>query len=302
MQPHLTLSQLQNFKPTVLAGVLLVAFLGLCAVGMVSSTAQSTQQEERELEDKIPKHLPIKVKVKNLNSERWTRDIEIEVTNTGDKPIYYLGLTVILPDVLTENNHKLGFPLQYGRGHLIDYNAPLQPDDVPIKPSDSYTFKIPKHLHQEWERFVTRRALPKDKPKKVQLIFKSLNFGDGTGFGTTGGIPVDIHQKQAVSSCVGGEKKGEKVTSVRNRSPNPPPDTLLKLSTNFLPAAFLPVKLSIANTSIPAFSTSLTRPDVCCPGTICSRLRLRKVNCCGEIDKAFSAACNEGREFLRHTW
>lgn len=291
MASHTILSRIQHIKPTMLVATLLATFLILCGVCIVSSTAQSTQKEERELEDKIPKHLPIKVKVKNLNNEKWARDFEIEIENRSDKPIYYLGLTVVLPDVLTENNHKLGFPLQYGRGSLIDYNAPLQTDDVPIKPGESYTFKIPEHLHREWERFVTRRALPKNKPKRVQLVFKSLNLGDGTGFGTTDGVPVNIHQKQAVSSCVGGEKEGENVTSALNSSPNPPPNALLKLSTNFLPASFLPVKLSIVNASAPLSSTSLTRPDVCCPGTICSRLKLRKVNCCGEIDKAFSAAC-----------
>jgi hypothetical protein len=206
MNSHTILSHLKNLKPTVLVATPLMAFVAVCAVGIVSSTAQSTQKEERELDDKIPKHLPIKVKVKNLNNEKWARDFEIEIENRSDKPIYYLGLTVVLPDVLTENNHKLGFPLQYGRGSLIDYNAPLRTDDVPIKPGESYTFKIPDHLHQEWERFVTRRALPKNKPKKVRLVFKSLNFGDGTGFGTTDGVPVNIHQKQAVSSCVGGKQ------------------------------------------------------------------------------------------------
>ncbi|MDQ1592511.1 MAG: hypothetical protein QOG71_3138 [Pyrinomonadaceae bacterium] len=222
MKPHRILTHLQTFKPTVLAAALLAAFLGLCAFGIVSSTAQSTPKEERELEDKIPKHLPIKVKVKNLNSEKWARDLEIEIENRSDKPIYYLGLTVILPDVLTENNHKLGFPLQYGRGNLIDYNAPLQRDDVPIKPGESYIFRIPSHLYQEWDRFVTRRALPKNKPKKIRLVFKSLNFGDGTGFGTTDGIPVDIHQKQIGSSCVKDEKIGGNVMYVLTSSPNSP--------------------------------------------------------------------------------
>lgn len=297
MTPHRFFSLVQNFKPTVVAAVLLATFLSLCGIGIVSSTAQSAQKEERELDDKIPKHLPIKIKVKNLNSEKWARDVSVEVTNTGDKPIYYLGLTVVLPDVLTENNNKLGFPLQYGRGDLIDYSAPLQPDDVALRPGESYTFKIPERLQQGWEHFIKRRSVQRHELKKFRLVFKSLNFGDGTGFGTVEGLPVDIHQKQASGACVGDKTRRENITSALTEPPNRSPDSSFQPSTLFLPASFLPVKLFIANAPAPASGTSLTRPDVCCPGTICSRLKLRKVNCCGQIDKAFSAACNEGGSF-----
>jgi hypothetical protein len=60
--------------------------------------AQELEKEERQLEDAIPKHVPIKVKIKaekekafkDLHNEKWLRDLEIEVTNTGTKPIYFL--------------------------------------------------------------------------------------------------------------------------------------------------------------------------------------------------------------------
>jgi hypothetical protein len=144
MRPHLTLSQLRNFKPTILACVLLVAFLALCAVGIVSGTAQSTRKEERELEDKIPKHLPIKVKVKNLNSEKWTRDIEIEVTNNGDKPIYHLSLSLFFADVKMENGDQIGFPPRYGRPEMVDVNVRAIQEDVPIQPGKIHEFKASK--------------------------------------------------------------------------------------------------------------------------------------------------------------
>jgi hypothetical protein len=197
MNAHRLLSPSLHLKSTVLVVSLLISLVGACAIGIVSGTAQSTRKEERELEDKIPKHLPIKVKVRNLNNEKWERDLAIEITNTSSKPIYYLRLAVSLPDVLTEHNHNLGFPLQYGRGDLIDYTAPLEPDDVPIKPGESHTFKIPEQLQRGWEDFVKRRGVPQHEPKKFRLVFKSLNFGDGTGFGTVDGLPVNIHRKQA---------------------------------------------------------------------------------------------------------
>ena len=66
-----------------------LAVIFLVRVVLVPSIAQST--EERELEDKIPKHLPIKVKIKkekekafkDLKNEKWLRDFELEITNTG---------------------------------------------------------------------------------------------------------------------------------------------------------------------------------------------------------------------------
>jgi biopolymer transport protein ExbD len=69
-----------------LASVLLMT--GMFAL----SIAQST--EERELENTLPKHLPIKVKIKkekekafkDLKNDKWLHELEIEVTNIGDKP------------------------------------------------------------------------------------------------------------------------------------------------------------------------------------------------------------------------
>src|SRR5215212_7843902 len=87
------------FLVTFLACVLLLT--GMFAL----SVAQST--EERELENTVPKHLPIKVKIKkekekafkDLKNEKWLRDFELEVMNTGDKPIYFLSLSISLPEI-----------------------------------------------------------------------------------------------------------------------------------------------------------------------------------------------------------
>jgi hypothetical protein len=275
---------------------MLIAFLVLCTVGIVSSTAQSTQKEERELEDKIPKHLPIKVKVKNLNNEKWARDVEVEVTNTGDKPIYYLRFSLSLPEMITENNRNLGFPISYGRDDLIDFGERLQPDDVPISPGESYTIKIPEQLQQGWEGFVKRRGVSKDKPKKVRLVFKLLNFGDGTGFNTLDGMPINIHQKQADGTCVEDNRKSPFIMSAPGAPPNRSPDAAFQLSAHFLPASFLPVKFFVSDVPNSISGGSLVSPDICgCSGS-CNRLMDVKVTCCGmTINKAGSAPCSDAR-------
>jgi hypothetical protein len=206
MSPHNLTAIPHRQRLTILQLVLLASFLILVGLGIASSTAQSSQKEEREFEDKTLKHLPIKItvkqpeKVKSLQNENWLRDLEIEVENRSDKPIYFLDFFLALPDTLTEDGVNRGFPLRYGRIELTSFSVALQPDDVPIKPGKTYTFKINEDLQQGWEKFNKRRGLSKGAPKKFRLLFQYLNFGDGAGFRTTGGLPVDIHQKPVANS------------------------------------------------------------------------------------------------------
>ncbi|HEX8069170.1 MAG TPA: hypothetical protein VF546_04400 [Pyrinomonadaceae bacterium] len=202
MNPQLTPTAETRRNPIVWPLVSLAAFLLVCACGVALSAAQSAQEgtaEERKFENMIPANVPVKVKIKNepafkdLDNDKWARDLEIEVENKSNKPIYHLLLSLTLPEVFTENNRRLTFPLRYGRADLIDLGVPLQPDDVPLQPGNAYTFRIPVQLQEGWQRFAARRQLPKSEPRKVQLKFLSLNFGDGTGFDTSDGAPADIH-------------------------------------------------------------------------------------------------------------
>src|SRR3954471_542185 len=95
---------------------ILFLFSVVVACGFVASRAQSPSDEKREVVDKIPKHLPIKVKikkekeekVKDLKNEDWLGDLELEVTNTGTKPIYYLDIVLFMPDDFGPNGVNFG--------------------------------------------------------------------------------------------------------------------------------------------------------------------------------------------------
>ncbi|MFN2452597.1 MAG: hypothetical protein ABR577_00065 [Pyrinomonadaceae bacterium] len=179
----------------VLSGTIaLAAVLG--SLGL--SKAQSTSQE-RVLENRIPPHLPIKIKVKNLQNENVLRDLEIEVTNKSNKPIYYLKISVMLPEMLSPNGFPLGYMLRYGRPELIDLLNEATPADVPLKPGESYVFKIPESNVRGWERFATERNLSKSEPKKIVILTHMLNFGDGTGFDNTGAEPMDVRSKKKLA-------------------------------------------------------------------------------------------------------
>ncbi|MFL6229834.1 MAG: hypothetical protein ACJ741_13765 [Pyrinomonadaceae bacterium] len=138
--------------------------------------------------------------MKNLNDEKWTRELEIEVENTGDKPIYLLDFALATSEIKSDTGHDIGIVVvHYGRAALVDFNEPLQPDDIPIKPGETHIFKISELEGRGWENFSKRRNLQKEEPKKVRLVFGELNFGDGTGYTSTGGLPIDIHQKVSLN-------------------------------------------------------------------------------------------------------
>ena len=170
--------------------------------GMLApSIAQSTN--ERDLEDTIPKHLPIKVRIKedkenafkDLRNERWARDIEIEVTNTGDRPIYYLNLSIQLTDTKGDSDYPLAFPLDFGRAALMDKKERAKPNDQAIAPGETISLFVAEKWLDGWDAF--KNSHKKPDPRKLRLVFHLLGFGDGTGFRTTGGIAFP--RKQAAN-------------------------------------------------------------------------------------------------------
>ena len=182
-------------RQSTLAPFLLLALFGtLCVVGVVSGTGQSDRKEEREVQDKIPAHLPIKIKIKNaekvkdLKNDGWIRDLELEVKNTGTKPIYYLRVSLFFVDVEFSPGERYGFALVYGRPELVDFAERITPQDVPLMPGETHVFRISESLVKGWNHHRARTNKP--QPKKLGVDFHELNFGDGTGFATTGGLPV----------------------------------------------------------------------------------------------------------------
>ena len=190
---------------------------------------QGAAARERKIGIGIPKHLPLKFEVRNLNSDRWVFDLEIDVTNTSTKPIYYLDFFITMPGYKSEiTGNKLGFWFSYGRIELVDFAEPLLADDIPIAPGEKHTFKIRESLAKGWEEQSKREGRP--EPKVLNLQFQGLNFGDGTGFVSTAGEPVNIHKKSGGAGAA--SNRGD------------PPIPTIQSSSLYLPAMYLPVNFS----------------------------------------------------------
>ena len=158
-------------------------------------------ESDKIIEDQIPPGVPIDVEIKNLKTNSLLRDIEVKVTNTAKKPIYYLELGIVLPDNLSPDGYPIDFPLQYGRAELIKFESPLEVGDIPIQPGESITLKIIGNNLVAFERLVAKGRIAQAEVKRVYLMFRHLNFGDRTGFSGDGSPVPYIRKDRTANGC-----------------------------------------------------------------------------------------------------
>ena len=172
----------------ILAAALLLSIVGILMTGSLLSSSTAALQE-RIFENKIPAHIPIKIKIKkekeksfkDLKNEKWLREFELELTNTGDKPIYFLYITMDTDVKFDRVGPEIVFPLTYGRAQLGDIVTKATSDDVAIKPGE--TVILTAGDATAWEKGVRENRWPEST--KFTAKIQVLSFGDGTGyFGT----------------------------------------------------------------------------------------------------------------------
>jgi hypothetical protein len=176
---------------------MLTTLLSALALTYKTNTPVSaqTKQNERQLESLMPERIPLRVKIKkekekefrDLRNEGWARDFELEVTNTGTKPIYEFYFMLIL-DVKDNAGQNIQAPVYYGRTELGDHRVKATPEDVPLKPGESFVLKMHPAQLGAWDLAANKGERP--KPKKIQVRLEGLSFGDGTGYMGNDGILV----------------------------------------------------------------------------------------------------------------
>jgi hypothetical protein len=180
------------FASLIVAIAVVLLYRG--ASGPINAQQPATVPE-RQIENTIPKHVPIDVKItkekekawKDLKNENWASDFEIEVTNTGDKPIYTLGL-ILYFDVPNEYQDYLRADIVYGRSEISRIGSKPTADDIPIKSGESKIFTLQSGDLRSFEW--GRRERGWRLPTKVKIKVAGLNFGDGTGFVLDQPVPV----------------------------------------------------------------------------------------------------------------
>jgi len=272
MNAHESRSRLRRPQLTSLLLTLLAALV--VGFGLASSTAQSPQEspaqseeEERKFENTIPAHVPIKVKLKNEQSFKnpknkdWAKELEIEVKNTGTKPIYLLMVTFNMPDFTLEDGHSVVFGIRYGRKELIQLDAPLLPDDVPIQPGETITMMIPENQTRGYQN--VRDGRNKADAKKIEFELQFINFGDGTGLEMPPGVPAHNPNRRRSQNSQ-PPQQGDSVCQPPPRlQAAEPPATFLKASyppepANFLRVDFYSRRISRHSPRPPAPATART--------------------------------------------
>jgi hypothetical protein len=165
---------------------MLVLVTGSFEVGLTQS-----EKKEREIKTRTFHGMPLKVKeIRNLQKEEnWFRDLEIEVENISDKPIYYIGLIIEFPDIhpslfdpTSPANATTGVWLAFGPPRLGDVKNLATPDDISLKPGETYVFKMTEGWALGFESIKKTKNLPPQAMDKLDLEFEVISFGDGTGY------------------------------------------------------------------------------------------------------------------------
>ncbi|MBI1760629.1 MAG: hypothetical protein HYR56_04250 [Acidobacteria bacterium] len=173
--------------------------LVLAISSLLSQVSPSTTAANSYLPAKFQTQEPIKRKlslaydpppvikltrISGVDSADFPNDFEVEIKNIGDKPIYFMYLYLDLPEVEIGGSHWV-FIIQYGRGELLELRNTANADDVPIKPGEVHTLKIPTNQLNNFAKLMKELEPTRSealKITKVQLSPFLINFGDGTGY------------------------------------------------------------------------------------------------------------------------
>lgn len=193
MSPH------RQYMASLTKLLLLVVILGAASVFVIKAIyaigpAQSNEpSDERKFKVREFKDMPVAVKVKNLQSKAWHKDLEIEVKNISDKSIYFILAYLIFPDDKVGDG-EVGIRLTFGKRENIQIIELADPGDAHIEPGEVYVFSIPEPFRTNFEG---RHKRYPNLDKNLLLRFAVISFGDGTGFEV--GEPRDLRGRRASS-------------------------------------------------------------------------------------------------------
>jgi hypothetical protein len=262
------------FASLVLAIALALLYRGASSPTNAQNPQPAHSPTERQFENLNAKHVPLDIKItkekekawKDLKNQKWARDFELEITNTGDKPIYSLYLLMFF-DVPTDFGDQLIAPIHYGRPEIGDPAVKATADDVPIKPGESKVFKIHPNILLSWDKGYREKGWR--LPTKVRVKLEHLSFGDGTGLLTNEGVfyprvSPGLSQRKNLPSPTRGKRDSVNWRSAIKTS------IKTQASTTRLPAVLLPV------TYFGPFAATISevQMDECEPGCEHRRERL----------------------------
>jgi hypothetical protein len=170
-----------------LSPVFFTLLLPLLMVALVGAEQGAWGQNNETIENKVPKHLPIKVEILYRKGAKLLENAEIKVTNTGEKPIYSLHFGVSTADDPSFAMKHGVSRLYFGRSDLMTFGNFANNNDPSLKRGESIFLELSRKRVEGFRNAM--RNSRGSMPEKYELFFQFLSFGDDTGFWTTGGVP-----------------------------------------------------------------------------------------------------------------
>lgn len=169
---------------------LLIAGLLLYMCGALPIFAQPSSREERghkffgedRLEKDVFKNVLRITQIRNLHSDNFPADLEIEFKNIGTKPIYHIYIVAVFPGSSADFGVIAGFPLYYGRPELL--NEPPKKTDKPVMPGETGVITTNEEGRGTKPGMIDKVGTERTEKllRQVEFIFQVISFGDGTRY------------------------------------------------------------------------------------------------------------------------
>jgi len=161
-----------------------------------AEVAAHKAENERKLKVKEVKDLPVKImEVRNLQSDTWYKDLEIEVKNVSGKPIYHIFAWLQFPDVYGEGADRIsGVTVEFGLAKYTDLRVIANTVDPHVEPGETCVLTFPE---QYWGGLRWKEENTPEKVRKLELKFAVISYGDGSGFARDS--PRDYRPKKSRS-------------------------------------------------------------------------------------------------------
>jgi hypothetical protein len=173
-------------KPLFRLLPLLLIVLAIVGTGTTSTINRSTSSQGsgmRQIKIERKNNHPVAIKqIRNAQSDRFLHDVEIEIENLTNKPIYYVCLNMRFPDIEIEPKRYYGFSLIYGDVRFDRIAELASPQDQPILPGGTVTLTVPSSIWEGFEWYKNEKNLPPAATNKVEIQLEEVSFGDGTGY------------------------------------------------------------------------------------------------------------------------
>jgi hypothetical protein len=174
------MSPQQSPVASFLKRLLLLIIFGTASIFLIKAIyafglAQSP--DERKVKTQAFRDMPVEVvEVRNLQSETWWKDLEIEVKNVSTKPIYYLRAYLIFTDEkLTWGESAVA--LVWGDPKKLDSRKYAAADTERVEPGKTFVLTVPEMYRKGLEGKQRRHP---ELTKHFELDFYKISFGDGT--------------------------------------------------------------------------------------------------------------------------